>query len=56
LVVDEVEVRYFAAMEKRILVFAMASSPFSYQVFACYGLLNDDNQRLSDYGVWTGGT
>ncbi|KAI0063500.1 glycoside hydrolase family 92 protein [Artomyces pyxidatus] len=27
---------------------------FHYQAFACYDLLNNGNQTLSEYGVWTG--
>ncbi|KAF8513341.1 glycoside hydrolase family 92 protein [Hysterangium stoloniferum] len=29
---------------------------FTYQAFACYDLLDNGNQKLSEYGVWTGDT
>lgn len=29
---------------------------FIYQAFACYDLLDGGNQKLSEYGVWTGDT
>ncbi|KAH7913252.1 glycoside hydrolase family 92 protein [Hygrophoropsis aurantiaca] len=31
-------------------------SMYHYQAFACYDLLNNGNQKLSEYGVWTGDT
>jgi hypothetical protein len=29
---------------------------FNYQAFACYDLLDGGNQKLGEYGVWTGDT
>jgi len=27
---------------------------YHYQAFACYDLLNNGAQKLSEYGIWTG--
>lgn len=29
---------------------------YHYQAFACYDLLNNGNQKLKEYGVWTADT
>jgi putative alpha-1,2-mannosidase len=38
------------------LVVSFGPGSYHYQAFACYDLLGNGTQKLSEYGVWTGDT